>query len=131
MLTCKVFVNPTSETKANRDGIVHVISRMKWLGRSGGRLAGGGVRVCLHLAWRIVSETLDNARWDASSRGLLLRKKGGMLQLLPRCLAGMRLDEAKKSASQSAPSAIGTELCEEEGFGRARIRLYVWLLGTA
>jgi len=30
MLTCKVFVNPTTETKANRDGIVHVISRMKW-----------------------------------------------------------------------------------------------------
>jgi hypothetical protein len=25
MLTCKIFVNPTSETKANRDGIVHVI----------------------------------------------------------------------------------------------------------
>jgi len=30
MLTYKVFVNPTTETKANRDGIVHVISRMKW-----------------------------------------------------------------------------------------------------
>src|SRR4051794_39949571 len=30
ILTCKVFVNPTTETKANRDGIVHVISRMKW-----------------------------------------------------------------------------------------------------
>jgi len=30
MLTCKVFVNPTTKTKANRDGIVHVISRMKW-----------------------------------------------------------------------------------------------------
>src|SRR5271156_5559348 len=30
MLTCKVFVNPTTETKANRNGIVHVISRMKW-----------------------------------------------------------------------------------------------------
>jgi len=27
---CKIFVNPTTETKANRDGIVHVISRMKW-----------------------------------------------------------------------------------------------------
>lgn len=30
MPTCKVFVNPTTETKANHDGIVHVISRMKW-----------------------------------------------------------------------------------------------------
>jgi N-terminal domain of NWD NACHT-NTPase len=30
MLTYKIFVNPTFETKANRDGIVHVISRMKW-----------------------------------------------------------------------------------------------------
>ena len=30
MLTRKVFVNPTTETKANHDGIVHVISRMKW-----------------------------------------------------------------------------------------------------
>jgi hypothetical protein len=30
MLICKIFVNPISETKANRDGIVHVISRIKW-----------------------------------------------------------------------------------------------------
>ena len=30
MLTCKAFVNPITETKANRDGIIHVISRMKW-----------------------------------------------------------------------------------------------------
>jgi hypothetical protein len=30
MLICKVFVNPTTETEANRDGIVHVISRMQW-----------------------------------------------------------------------------------------------------
>ena len=30
MLTHKVFINPTNETKANRDGIVYVISRMKW-----------------------------------------------------------------------------------------------------
>jgi N-terminal domain of NWD NACHT-NTPase len=29
MLTCKVFVNPTTEAKANRNSIVHVISRMK------------------------------------------------------------------------------------------------------
>jgi len=30
MLTCFLFVNATTETKVNRDGIVHVISRMKW-----------------------------------------------------------------------------------------------------
>jgi hypothetical protein len=31
MLTCpKIFLNPITETKANRDGIVYVISRMNW-----------------------------------------------------------------------------------------------------